>query len=80
MRLPQTAMRREDDRHSARSSETSRRLELTSQAPKVAIITGSSRGIGASIAKRLATDGMTVIVNYAGREADAKQVVEDITS
>ena len=31
---------------------------------KVAIVTGSSRGIGAAIAKRLASDGLAVIVNY----------------
>jgi 3-oxoacyl-[acyl-carrier protein] reductase len=48
---------------------------MTTQAPRVAIITGSSRGIGASIAKRLAANGITVIVNYAGRAADADQVV-----
>jgi 3-oxoacyl-[acyl-carrier protein] reductase len=53
---------------------------MTIQAPKVAIVTGSSRGIGASIAKRLATHGITVIVNNAGREGEAKQVVEDITA
>ncbi|HWB06999.1 MAG TPA: SDR family oxidoreductase [Verrucomicrobiales bacterium] len=45
---------------------------------KVAIITGSSRGIGAAIAKRLAADGFTVIVNYAGRSADADRVVAEI--
>jgi 3-oxoacyl-[acyl-carrier protein] reductase len=45
---------------------------------KVAIVTGSSRGIGASIAKRLASDGFTIVVNYAGREADANHVVEQI--
>ena len=45
---------------------------------KVAIITGASRGIGASIAKRLASDGFTVIVNYAGRAADAQAVVDEI--
>jgi 3-oxoacyl-[acyl-carrier protein] reductase len=52
---------------------------MTAQNPKVAIITGSSRGIGASIANRLAAQGITVIVNYAGREAEANQVVADIT-
>ncbi|XHR28654.1 MAG: SDR family oxidoreductase [Chthoniobacteraceae bacterium] len=45
---------------------------------KVAIVTGSSRGIGASIACRLAADGIAVIVNYAGRKADADAVVGEI--
>src|ERR1700745_3067938 len=45
---------------------------------KVAIVTGSSRGIGASIARRLASEGLTVIVNYAGRAADADAVVAAI--
>jgi len=31
-----------------------------------AIVTGSSRGIGAAIAKRLAEGGLAVLVNYAG--------------
>lgn len=44
-----------------------------------AIITGSSRGIGAAIAKRLAVDGFAVVVNYAGRAADADAVVTEIT-
>jgi NAD(P)-dependent dehydrogenase (short-subunit alcohol dehydrogenase family) len=50
---------------------------MTTQSPRVAIITGSSRGIGAAIAKRLAANGITVIVNYAGRAAEADQVVTD---
>jgi NAD(P)-dependent dehydrogenase (short-subunit alcohol dehydrogenase family) len=53
-------------------------MSNTNNANKVAIVTGSSRGIGASIAKRLAADGFTIIVNYAGRETDANQVVEEI--
>jgi 3-oxoacyl-[acyl-carrier protein] reductase len=50
---------------------------MTSEA-KVAIVTGSSRGIGAAIARRLAAAGHAVIVNYAGRAADADQVVTEI--
>src|SRR5467141_4055588 len=45
---------------------------------KIAIVTGASGGIGGSIAKRLAKDGFSVVVNYAGKPAPAQAVVADI--
>ena len=80
MRLPIDEARSEDDSAPKRLATNHRRslMNTNTQTHKVAIVTGASRGIGASIAKRLAREGITVIVNYAGREADANQVVEDI--
>ncbi len=47
---------------------------------KSAIVTGSSRGIGAAIARRLAADGAHVAVNYAGSKDRAEAVVKEITA
>jgi 3-oxoacyl-[acyl-carrier protein] reductase len=47
-------------------------------ADKVAVVTGSSRGIGRTIALRLAAEGARVVVNYRGNEAAAHDVVEQI--
>jgi len=46
---------------------------------KVAIVTGASRGIGASIAKHLAEAGAKVVVNYASNKEKANKVVKAIT-
>ncbi|MEZ2441205.1 SDR family oxidoreductase [Chitinophaga sp. RCC_12] len=45
---------------------------------KIILVTGSSRGIGATIARQLAAAGAKVIVNYAGGKDAAQQVVADI--
>lgn len=46
---------------------------------RVAIVTGGSRGIGAAIAERLASDGFSVVINYANSSKAADELTQRIT-
>ena len=59
----------------SRSKTTTSKL-----ANKIALVTGASKGIGASIAKHLGAAGATVIVNYATSQSGADKIVAHITA
>src|SRR6185437_16036305 len=47
---------------------------------KVAVVTGASKGIGAGIAKGLAAEGASVVVNYASSKEGADRIVAEIVA
>jgi 3-oxoacyl-[acyl-carrier protein] reductase len=53
---------------------------MTEKTSKVAIVTGASRGIGAAVAERLASDGFTVVINYSGDVKSAEALAARIES
>lgn len=53
-------------------------MSNTAQGSRVAIVTGSSKGIGAAVAERLASDGLAVVINYASGAAPAEKLVAKI--
>ena len=52
---------------------------MTNLKNKIAIVTGSSRGLGKTVAKLLAKNGVTVIINYSSNKEQAEEVVSEIT-
>src|SRR5262245_42606978 len=62
----------------ASRTESEEGYPMTQTPSKSAIVTGASGGIGRSVALRLAKDGFSVAVHYAGGAAKAQEVVASI--
>src|ERR1700681_460204 len=53
-------------------------MKMSNETNKVAIVSGASRGIGAAVAERLASDGFTVVINYSGDAKSAEALARKI--
>ena len=62
----------------ARPAASTSSLQMVADDAKVILVTGSSRGLGRSIAVELGKAGQKVVVNYAGSEGAAQETVEMI--
>ena len=51
---------------------------MTTQTSRVALVTGASRGIGAVIARQLASEGFAVAINYANSASEASRLVVEL--
>lgn len=54
------------------------RQERHERHTKVAIVTGASQGIGAAVARRLASDGFALVINYARQPEPAEALAQEI--
>lgn len=60
------------------ATDTGTSATATGTDPRVAVVTGGSRGIGRAVVSRLAAEGFAVVIGYAGREDLAEQAVAEI--
>jgi 3-oxoacyl-[acyl-carrier protein] reductase len=65
--------------HALTTTQTERIMNAIKNS-QVAIVTGASRGIGAEVARRLASDGFAVVINYASSSKEADALVAELTA
>ncbi|MGP4114731.1 SDR family oxidoreductase [Streptomyces sp. 4N509B] len=68
------------DRHVPSGSGAGSGSGTDTERPRVAVVTGGSRGIGREAARRLAADGLAVVIGYAGNRESAETAVKEITA